>query len=266
MDGLCAKYGEDKLLSMVRRKYRGPPPARGADPPPPPLPEEDGPPPPPPPADLSDEELPPPPPLPSADEEPSEARKQIERLYMRHNPEKLDELEELVGRFGEAKLLAMIKQKYGDLDPQERVAELAYLILQKKDKVRVAIAQGGTHNLERITELQAEQKALEREKAALLGETPAEESQDDAAESSERDIGSHFERLQAAEAEAAAEIAQIEEESAEEMAEISSELAEAHSDLKSFVAEHGTSDLTGQPAPPQDILAPYSQKPPLWQG
>ena len=109
MDGLCAKYGEDKLLSMVRRKYRGPPPARGADPPPPPLPEEDGPPPPPPPADLSDEELPPPPPLPSADEEPSEARKQIERLYMRHNPEKLDELEELVGRFGEAKLLAMIK-------------------------------------------------------------------------------------------------------------------------------------------------------------
>ena len=53
-----------------------------------------GSPPPPPPADLSDEELPPPPPLPSADEEPSEARKQIERLYMRHNPEKLDELEE----------------------------------------------------------------------------------------------------------------------------------------------------------------------------
>ena len=115
---------------------------------------------------------------------------------------------------------------------------------QKKDKVRAAIAQGGTHNLERITELQAEQKALEREKASLLGETPAEESQDDAAESSARDIGSHFERLQAAEAEAAAEIAQIEEESAEEMAEISSELAEAHSDLKSFVAEHGTSVRT----------------------
>ena len=84
-----------------------------------------------------------------------EARRQIERLYMRHNPTKLDELDGLVERFGEAKLLAMIKEKYGDLDPQERVAELAYLILQKKDKGRVAVAQGGTHNLERITELQA---------------------------------------------------------------------------------------------------------------
>ena len=92
------------------------------------------------------------------------------------------------------------------------------------------------------------QQQLQKKHGLFLG--VALQSEDDAAESWERDIGSHFDRLQAAEAEAAAEIAQIGEESAEEMAEISSELAEAHSDLKSFVAEHGTSDLTGQPAPP----------------
>jgi hypothetical protein len=103
-----------------------------------------------------------------ADQPTSEKVKQIEKLYMRHNPEKLDELDTLLERFGEDKLLAMVQQKYNDTgDSQERIAELTYLMTEKQQELRHAVAAGGTHNMARIGGINAEMAALKEEKEAL---------------------------------------------------------------------------------------------------
>ena len=78
---LAVKYGEAKLLAMVRKKYgaaaAAPPPAAAAPP--------------------------------AAQ---SEARREIEALYRQHNPEKLAEVDGLMAKYGEARLLAMVRKKY----------------------------------------------------------------------------------------------------------------------------------------------------------
>ena len=40
-----------------------------------------------------------------------------EQLYRQHNPQKLQEIDQLAGKYGEAKLLKMIQKKYGVLEP-----------------------------------------------------------------------------------------------------------------------------------------------------
>ena len=42
----------------------------------------------------------------------SEARREIEALYRQHNPEKLAEVDGLMAKYGEARLLAMVRKKY----------------------------------------------------------------------------------------------------------------------------------------------------------
>ena len=42
----------------------------------------------------------------------SEARREIEALYRQHNPEKLAEVDGLLAKYGEARLLAMVRKKY----------------------------------------------------------------------------------------------------------------------------------------------------------
>jgi len=83
---LAVKYGEAKLLAMVRKKYG----AAAAAPPPPADP-------------------------PAAQ---SEARREIEALYREHNPEKLAEVDGLLAKYGEARLLAMVRKKYQNLIKQ----------------------------------------------------------------------------------------------------------------------------------------------------
>ena len=46
-------------------------------------------------------------------EDASAARLEIEELYGRHNPEKLVDVDTLLGKYGEAKLLGMVRKKYG---------------------------------------------------------------------------------------------------------------------------------------------------------
>jgi hypothetical protein len=183
---------------------------------------------------------------PLADRPPSEKVKQIERLYMRHNPEKLDELDDLLDRFGEDKLLAMIKKKYGDVDPQERIAEITYLITQKQTELRQAVAAGGTHNMTRIDQLQREQKVLQDEKAAL--ETPrtatgssGEEKIDTAGMSAEQIIRVY----QKLDMEAQEKEQALRQECAEEMRELNEEIREAKQALQTYVATHGTADMAG---------------------
>ena len=42
----------------------------------------------------------------------SEARREIEALYRQHNPEKVAEVDGLLAKYGEARLLAMVRKKY----------------------------------------------------------------------------------------------------------------------------------------------------------
>ena len=53
----------------------------------------------------------------------SEARQQIEKLYMCHNPAKLAEVGALVDKYGEARLLEMVSAKYGSSAPIAEVAK-----------------------------------------------------------------------------------------------------------------------------------------------
>ena len=89
VDTLLAKYGEDKLLQMVRKKYKVGQPGGAATP----------------------------------RTAKTKAVLEIEALYRKHNPEKLAEVDGLLTKYGEAKLLAMIKKKYrGVATPAPRAA------------------------------------------------------------------------------------------------------------------------------------------------
>ena len=44
---------------------------------------------------------------------PSAAVAEVERLYREHNPEKVADVPSLAAKYGEAKLLAMVRKKYG---------------------------------------------------------------------------------------------------------------------------------------------------------
>ena len=70
---LAAKYGEAKLLAMVRKKYGVVAVPSGG---------------------------------------PTAKRQEIDALYAQHNPEKLGDVEKLVGKYGEDKLLTMVRKKY----------------------------------------------------------------------------------------------------------------------------------------------------------
>ena len=75
--GLLAKYGEDKLCAMVRKKYEA---------------QEAG----------------------SGCANPKVV--EVKRLYGKYNPEKLGDVPTLVSKYGEEKLLAMVRVAMGDKD------------------------------------------------------------------------------------------------------------------------------------------------------
>ena len=81
---LAAKYGDAKLLAMVRKKYG--------------------------PAPVGFVAVAPQPGAPSAG--PSAARLEIDALYQQHNPEKLGDVDSLSAKYGEEKLLTMVRKKY----------------------------------------------------------------------------------------------------------------------------------------------------------
>lgn len=165
---------------------------------------------------------------------------------MRHNPAKLDELDELLARFGEAKLLAMVKQKYGDIDPQERIAEITYLLTQKREEIRKAVAAGGTHNLTRIDQLQAEQKALQEEKETLESPSAAAGTTRDAAIDTKGMSAEEITRLcQKLDLEAKEQEQAVRVECAEAMREINGDMLEAKKELQIYVATHGTANMSG---------------------
>jgi hypothetical protein len=77
LENLIAKYGERRLLAMARKKYGVVTTGAGDD--------------------MCTR---------------SERRLEIERLYAQHNPEKLAQVGELAAKYGEKKLLAMVRKKY----------------------------------------------------------------------------------------------------------------------------------------------------------
>ena len=182
-----------------------------------------------------------------ADQPPSEKVKQIEKLYMRHNPEKLDELDTLLERFGEDKLLAMVRQKYNDTgDSQERIAELTYLVTEKQQELRQAVAAGGTHNMARIDGINAEMAALSAEKEKLENPQAATVGASDAPISTEGMSAEEIIRVyQKLDLEAQAAEQAVHQEAAEEMSQINIELSEAKRVLQTYIATNGTHDMAG---------------------
>jgi DNA-binding protein Fis len=85
--GLVDKYGEDKLLAMVMKKYREQEEAAAAGPE---QPDSQG--------------------YSPGGQSPKEA--QVRRLYGKYNPEKLADVPGLVQKYGEDQLLAMVMKKY----------------------------------------------------------------------------------------------------------------------------------------------------------
>jgi hypothetical protein len=81
---LAAKYGEDKLLDMVRRKYRDQEVASQA-----------------------------------AVGGPSARMQEVRRLYGKYNPEKLMEVDTLAAKYGEDRLLGMVQKKYREQEGSE---------------------------------------------------------------------------------------------------------------------------------------------------
>ena len=82
VDVLCAKYGVHRLLSMARKKY----------------------------GIVS--------PKATSASAVSAKRQEIEALYTEHNPEKLVEVDALCAKYGEDRLLSMVRKKYGIASPR----------------------------------------------------------------------------------------------------------------------------------------------------
>ena len=91
VDGLVAKYGEEKLATMIKKKYGVGQPS---------LPEQ-----------IAS--------LPQPANSPSAIRQEIEALYQQHNPQKVAEVDDLIGKYGEVKLLKLVRKKYRVEQPQQ---------------------------------------------------------------------------------------------------------------------------------------------------
>eukprot|EP01043_Picozoa_sp_COSAG02_P082440 COSAG02_NODE_20666_length_820_cov_1.431345_1_plen_146_part_10 len=85
VDALIAKYGEEKLADMVNEKYGVEQSSMQPE-------MNDG--------------------LPGPVASSSAVRQEIEALYQQHNPQKLREIDSLIAKYGDTKLLDLIRQKY----------------------------------------------------------------------------------------------------------------------------------------------------------
>ena len=94
VDQLVGKYGEDRLLSMIRRKYGV---VEG---------EGEGE------AVVREAAV------------ASAKRNEIDELYGTNNPEKLSDVDKLVGKYGEDRLLSMVRKKYGVKSPEARTEQI----------------------------------------------------------------------------------------------------------------------------------------------
>jgi hypothetical protein len=115
---LVAKYGEENLLAMVRKKYRDQE-GGGASP------------------GTS----------PRVGESPQVA--EINRLYGTHNPEKLADVPGLIAKYGEAKLLAMVAKKYREQEEAGGEANVAF----GSDQVEEIHRLYGRYNPEKLSDV-----------------------------------------------------------------------------------------------------------------
>jgi hypothetical protein len=99
----------------------------------------------------------------------SEKHQQIEAMYREHNPDKLAEVPGLLQKYGEDRLLAMMKKKYEKVDPHARVAELDRLIADKKQQMTALVAKGGTkQGFHLVTETREQMEKMEAERRQLI--------------------------------------------------------------------------------------------------
>lgn len=129
VDTLLEKYGERKLLNMVRKKYVVGMSAA-------PLPSTS--------AVGGDGGV-------GGGSDMSELRMEIERLYSVHNPAKLTEVDTLIQKYGETRLVAMIRKKYGLPSAAHSSAEV-----KTKPPMRTEIESlYAIHNPSKLTEVDA---------------------------------------------------------------------------------------------------------------
>ena len=183
-------------------------------------------------------------------EQKSAKRLLIEGLYEKHNPSKIVELASLLEKYGEDRLLSMMKKKYMRADPNARVKEIDAEIAEATKEIQALVAEGGTKGggFHLVTQARTRMEGLEAEKRDLVYQMSNCGSQADAKANVDprintMDATQFAKMISAAEEDTAEQINDVERGCAEEMLELNEDIADAKRRLSEYVSQHGAKDM-----------------------